>query len=133
MERHTPNINSLQLPTVQDAIVASGNSLTAVCHGIASECGWWDNTTERDIPRLLMLCVSELAEAMEGDRKNLMDDHLPDRKALEVELADAVIRIFDMAGGLKLDVAGAIKDKLVYNTTREDHKPENRANGGKAY
>lgn len=80
-----------------------------------------------------MLCVSELAEAMEGDRKNLMDTHLPDRRMIEVELADTVIRIFDMAGGLKLDVAGAIRDKLLYNTAREDHKPEVRAAGGKAY
>ena len=80
-----------------------------------------------------MLCVSELAEAMEGDRKDLMDDHLPHRKMLEVELADAVIRILDMSGGLGLDVAGAIAEKLEYNTERSDHKPENRANGGKKY
>lgn len=110
-----------------------GSALTHYCHGVAKECGWWENTTERDVPRLLMLCVSELSEAMEGHRKNLMDTHLPDRKMLEVELADAVIRIFDMAGGLGLDVAGAITEKLAYNTTREDHKPEIRAAGGKAY
>ena len=114
-------------------LALSGNALTEACHGIARECGWWDATTERDVPRLLMLIVSEVAEAMEGDRRNLMDDHLPERKALEVELADAVIRIFDMAGGFNLDVAGAIVDKLVYNTTRNDHKPEVRAAGGKAY
>jgi len=48
-------------------------------------------------------------------------------------LADAAIRIFDMAGGLGLDVPGAIADKMIYNTERPDHKPEIRAAGGKAY
>ncbi len=103
------------------------------CHGVAKECGWWDQKNPRSVPELLMLCVSELAEAMEGDRKDLMDDHLPDRKMLEVELADAIIRIFDMGGGLNLDVAGALAAKLKYNTERDDHKPENRENGGKKY
>jgi len=70
---------------------------------------------------------SEVSEAMEGARKNLMDDHLPERPMLEVELADAVIRIMDLAGGLNLDLGGAIADKLLYNTERADHKPENRA------
>lgn len=112
---------------------AAASALKKYCHGVAKECGWWENTSEHDIPRLLMLCVSELSEAMEGHRKNLMDDHLPERKMLEVELADAVIRIFDMAGGLNLDVPGAIADKMAYNTERQDHKPEVRAAGGKAY
>ena len=39
-----------------------------------------------------MLTISEIAEAMEGERKNLMDDHLPHRKMAEVEIADAYIR-----------------------------------------
>lgn len=107
--------------------------LTNICHGIAKECGWWPEGKPRDIPRLLMLAVSELAEAMEGDRKDLMDDHLPGRKMFEVELADAVIRIFDMAGGLNVDVAGAIAEKLLYNSKRVDHRPEVRAAGGKKY
>ena len=115
-------------------VAQSGDVLTMYCHGIAKESGWWESTTERDIPRLLMLCVSELAEAMEGHRKDLMDDHLPERKALEVELADTVIRIFDMAGGLGLDLGGAITEKLIYNTNRADHRPEARASvGGKRY
>jgi len=45
---------------------------------------------------------------------------------LEVELADAVIRIFDMSGGLGLDVAGAIAEKLIFNATRIDHTIESR-------
>ena len=126
-------IESLKQESVKYEARKAGEILTETCHGVASECGWWNSTTERDIPRLLMLCVSELAEAMEGHRKNLMDTHLSHRKMLEVELADTLIRIFDMAGGLNLDVAGALVEKLIYNTTREDHKPEVRADNGKAY
>ena len=71
---------------------------------------------------------------MEGDRKNLMDDKLPHRKMLEVELADAVIRIFDLAGREGLDLGGALVEKLQYNQIRPDHKKENREKeGGKKY
>lgn len=118
-------------------------SLTALCHGLASVSGWWtDRSTgeriSRDTPRLIVekLCLihSEVSEAMEGDRKDLMDDKLPHRKMLEVELADALIRIHDLAGFLGLDLAGAVIEKLAYNQRRADHKPEQRAAaGGKSY
>ena len=88
----------------------------------------------KNVGELLCLVHSEISEAMEGHRKRLMDDKLPHRTMLEVELADAAIRIFDMAGGLGLDVAGAIAEKLQYNATRADHKIENRqALGGKKF
>ncbi len=113
-----------------------------LCHFLAAHSGWWTNLQtgqpktieEVNVAEKLMLIVSEIAEAMEGDRKNLMDDKLPHRKMLEVELADALIRIFDLAGFLGLDLAGAITEKLAYNQQRADHKIENRqAEGGKAY
>ena len=69
---------------------------------------------------------SEVTEAFEGYRSNLMDIHLPQYNSLTVELADAVIRIFDIAGGLKLPLAEAIQDKLEYNKNRSDHKKANR-------
>jgi NTP pyrophosphatase (non-canonical NTP hydrolase) len=81
-----------------------------------------------------MLIVSEVAEAMEGHRKDLMDDKLPHRKMIEVELADTMIRIFDLAGAKGYDLGGAINDKMAYNAQRADHKIENRLKpGGKAY
>jgi NTP pyrophosphatase (non-canonical NTP hydrolase) len=71
---------------------------------------------------------------MEGDRKDLMDDKLPHRKMREVELADAVIRIFDLAGAYGMDLGEAIAEKMAYNQSREDHKIANRAqSGGKSY
>ena len=101
-----------------------------LCHGLAREAGWWDNRNLDDpqtIPTCLCLVHSELSEAMEGARKNRMDDHLPHRKALEVELADAMIRILDLAGAYQLDLGCALVEKLVYNTQRADHKREARA------
>lgn len=89
---------------------------------------------ERETGTTLMLIVSEVAEAMEGDRKGLMDDKLPHRSMFEVELADVLIRVFDLAGRHKLDLTGAVLEKMAFNANRKDHKIENRLqDGGKAY
>lgn len=109
------------------------------CHGNAVKGGWWHDLhtgepLDRNKSELLMLMVSELAEAMEGLRKNKMDDHLPHRPSVEVELADCLIRLLDFAGAYGLDLAGAYEEKLAYNQSRQDHKPENRRKeGGKAF
>lgn len=88
----------------------------------------------RNKGELLCLVHSEISEAMEGDRKDLMDEKLPHRKAFEVELADALIRIFDIAGAYNLDLGGAIAEKRAFNKQRKDHKIENRLKaGGKKY
>jgi NTP pyrophosphatase (non-canonical NTP hydrolase) len=107
----------------------------ALCHGAAVQGGWWTNLNtgaplERNVPEMLCLIHSEVSEALEGYRKNLMDDKLPHRSMLEVEMADTLIRIFDLAGGLKLDLAGALLEKLEYNKNRADHKIENRKKEG---
>jgi len=108
------------------------NTLVDLCHGRAKEAGWHD--TQREFGTMIALIHSEISEAMEGDRKNLMDDHLPHRKMAEVELADAIIRICDLAGREGFDLGGAIIEKLEYNLQRADHKKENRlADGGKRY
>lgn len=112
--------------------------LSGMCHGIHRNnllAGWWkDASNPLIVSNKLMLVVSELAEAMEGDRKDLMDDKLPHRKMVEVELADAFIRIADLAGYLGCDLGTVVREKMEYNISRADHKPESRqATGGKKY
>jgi len=100
---------------------------------------WWHdlNTGERlnrNKGEMLMLMVSEISEAMEGERKGLMDTHLPHRSMPEVELADVLIRIFDYAGAYGYDLDGAVREKREYNQTRKDHSKEARlAEGGKKW
>lgn len=117
--------------------------LVAACrlsHSVNVRAGWWSdiNTGEsligkRNVPEMLCMVHSEISEALEAYRKNLQDDKLPHRSGIEVELADALIRIFDLAGSMNLDLAGAVIEKMQYNAAREDHKLENRrtANGKK--
>jgi NTP pyrophosphatase (non-canonical NTP hydrolase) len=125
-----------------NSINTAADILQYECHQAAKSAGWWiDPKTGASITdnpycfsSKLCLVHSEISEAMEGDRKDLMDDKLPHRKMREVELADAVIRIFDMAGAYQMDLAGAIAEKMFYNQSRADHKIENRVqSGGKSY
>lgn len=70
----------------------------------AANIKWWqDIDTKKIITRnsleLLALAVSEVAECLEGERKNLMDDKLKHRKMAEVEMADTYIRLLDFSAG----------------------------------
>jgi NTP pyrophosphatase (non-canonical NTP hydrolase) len=107
---------------------------------------WQDN---RQIGTLLMLCVSELSEAMEADRKNKYVDKTIYKKAegfsssmlaedrskylkgvfentikdtFEDEMADTVIRILDICGKMKIDIEWHIVKKLEYNKLRFEEK-----------
>lgn len=109
-----------------------------LAHDTATNAGWYrDPATgapvKRNFGEVVALMHSELSEALEADRKNLMDDKLPHRSGVEVEFADCVIRIFDTARALGLDLAGAIIEKNRFNRTRADHKLAARAAGGKRY
>lgn len=66
----------------------------------------------------IALMHSELSEALEADRKDLMDDKLTHRSGVEVELADCIIRIIDFCAYKGYDIQGAIEEKMAYNSGR---------------
>ena len=113
-------------------------------HAINKEKGFWDKP--RNTGELLMLVTSELAEALEADRKGKYANldlakqyaehgyHLPTERqrvefkahfekdikdTFEDEIADAVIRLFDLSEGLGIDLEFHIRHKMAYNNTRE--------------
>lgn len=101
------------------------NACVKECHDISVSKGWWEK--ERNDGELLALIHSEVSEALEGLRKDINDDHIPQFKMVEAELADACIRIFDMAAARNYRLAEAIIAKMEYNKTRP-HK-----HGGKKF
>jgi NTP pyrophosphatase (non-canonical NTP hydrolase) len=111
------------------------NETAKAIHSINVDKGFWENP--RNKGELLMLVVSELSEALEADRKNRYSSNdISEITALasneefnmkftnyikdtfEDEIADAVIRLFDMSAGLGIDLESHIKAKLRYNATR---------------
>ena len=114
------------------------NECAKDCHEAAVKGGWWHDSEgkkkERNVGELLCLIHSEISEAMEGARKDLMDTHLKHKSMMEVELADAIIRIFDLAESKNFNLGQTIYEKLEYNRCRADHKIKNRLKeGGKKF
>jgi NTP pyrophosphatase (non-canonical NTP hydrolase) len=82
-------------------------------HRLAVEKGWWDSP--RPLPELLCLLHSEISEALEAYRNNIPEG---ESGCLSEELADLVIRIWDMCGALGIDIAKSVEKKHKYNMTR---------------
>lgn len=126
--------------TTEELIAYGGLSAAMdLAHETATNTGWYrDPVTgepeQRNFGEVLMLMVSELAEALEADRKDLPSDKLEGFSGQEEEFADCIIRIFDTARANGFDVASAFIAKNRYNKTRADHQLANRAlAGGKKY
>jgi NTP pyrophosphatase (non-canonical NTP hydrolase) len=83
--------------------------MTDLCHSIAKSKGFWDK--ERNTGEALMLVVTELAEAMEAHRKQ-------DPENFKEELADTFIRLFDLCGGMGIDIEAEILKKCEKNKLR---------------
>jgi NTP pyrophosphatase (non-canonical NTP hydrolase) len=123
------------------------NEAIAESHNTAKEKGFWDKPNW-NIGEKLMLITSELGEALEADRKDqyadvdnfnkgltnelgqvpLFQDDADEKfvKSFETnlkdkfedELADATIRLFDLAGKMNIDLEYFMMMKMKYNKTR---------------
>jgi NTP pyrophosphatase (non-canonical NTP hydrolase) len=104
---------------VRDDVIRVLNELAFVVHANAKAHGFWTgDPLDRNVGEMIALIHSELSEALEGHRKNAADDHLPEFDSLTVELADAVIRILDLAAGRQLNFAEALLSKMRFNLGR---------------
>ena len=118
------------------------NSITKEFHERAKAKGFYEKPKE--IGTLLMLVVSELSEALEADRKDKHADtkHIEQffrngksdetnpityatlfkesvKDTFEDEIADTLIRLFDLVGYLGIDIDKHIELKMKFNATRE--------------
>ncbi len=108
------------------------------CHQLAREKGWWPELVElptmandqrlNTIGAKIALIHSEASEALEALREcgSLADirevKHSGPRLKPEgfgVELADVIIRCFDLACAVGVDVGALIRDKHSFNAGRE--------------
>ena len=105
------------LDTADAAIL---NGIVTVVHANAVAHGFWgDEDDIHNIPEKLALIHSEISEALEAYRSHSpKDKHVPQHDNFSVELADAVIRIFDLAAYMNIDIGTVLMDKHNYNIER---------------
>lgn len=96
--------------------------LQVKAHNTARAKGFYDED-ERNVPEVIALIHSEASEALEDYRKGRMNvrfrrgDKKPE--GFGIELADILIRVFDLAEYLGINLDEAVAAKMQYNEGRE--------------
>ena len=137
MKKNTPNLLMAPIGDVQYTM-----------HQLAVKKGWWPMLSsislstkqkreqiEATVPEKLALIHSEVSEALEEFRSNKRlnevtfgeDDEEEKPEGFPVELADIVIRVFDLAQALNIDLGYWIARKYEYNATRKKRHGGKRA------
>jgi NTP pyrophosphatase (non-canonical NTP hydrolase) len=99
------------------------NKLCKEAHKNSVSKGWWEE--ERQLPEILALIHSEVSEALEeyrygkGVGEIYFNDYSPDKpEGIPIELADILIRVFDLCGKHNINLKRAVKMKMEYNKQR---------------
>ena len=94
------------------------DAIAEKAHKTAMAKGWWD--TDLGDNTFLLNVHREISEGTEAlSHGNPPDKHCPEFSSIEVELADAIIRIMDQSVARGWDVSGAVVAKMAYNEGRE--------------
>lgn len=93
------------------------------CYQTALDKGWHDSP--RTFGDMIALCHSELSEALEEHRSHGLtnramyyESESGKPEGIAVELADLLIRVFDLCCHLEIPLLPALERKMEYNTTR---------------
>lgn len=112
-------------------------ALVERAHTNSAMKGFWNEFTSAEnagdesklralINEKLLLVVSEITEAME----ELRSGHKPEEiytgdagkpEGFGVEVADALIRLFDLVGGLEIPIGDIVLQKMGYNSESRGH------------
>lgn len=100
------------------AFITLTNNLAEQVTKLAFEKGFWP--ADANLGSKIALIHAEVSEALEAlrDDPKKPDKYCPTFSNFEIELADAVIRIMDLAAHEKLNLGGAIIAKIAFNKTR---------------
>lgn len=94
--------------TVEDWIAVFEKKMKEA-HAIAVEKGWWE--TDRPDSEAIALIGREASEALEYMRENgAMSDHIPEFLGAEEELADVIIRTWDICAKRGYEVSDGLLD-----------------------
>lgn len=108
------------------------NELASEVHAVSQAKGFWPAGAERNPGEVLMLIVTEVAEAMEAIRDGCPLDRMiyehyhradlglrPKPVGVPSELADIIIRVLDASAAWRIDIDAAVREKVAYNAKRE--------------
>lgn len=102
-----------------DEFILNISKMSDYIHRWAVGKGFWEQGDKRNEAELIMLMVTELAEACEGIRQgNNPSEHISEFSAAEEEFADTVIRIMDHCAAKGYRLGEAILAKMAFNETR---------------
>lgn len=100
------------------------NDLSFECYTQSKKSGWHDPEVDASFVERLCLIHSEVSEVLEEYRKPESDvtrvwyEKNGKPEGIPIEVADILIRVFDLCGKHNIDVGAAVVEKMKFNQTR---------------